>query len=90
MALHPWGKLEMTVNSKEFVDYILNRTTEFTREAKGWKYSIVQTLVKSSTSTPETTADNCIPPNIMERLTRYLNEGPFFVITEAAVAFQSS
>nr|CAG8491328.1 4267_t:CDS:10 [Entrophospora candida] len=83
MALHPWGKSEMTTNSKEFIDYILNRTTESTQKAKGWKYSIVQTLVKSS----ETTTYR-IPPNIMERLVKYLNEGPFFVRTEASVALQ--
>jgi len=83
MALHPWGQTELA-NSKEFIDYILNRTTETTKLGKEWKFTIVQTLVKAHN------AENIIPPNIFDRLTRYLREGPFYVRTEAAVAFESA
>jgi len=83
MALHPWGQTEMS-NSKEFIDYILNRTTETTKLGKEWKFTIVQTLVKAHN------AENIIPPNIFDRLTRYLREGPFYVKTEATVAFESA
>jgi len=83
MALHPWGQTEMT-SSREFIDYILNRTTETTKLGKEWKFTIVQTLVKAHN------AENIIPPNVFDRLTRYLREGPFYVRTEAAVAFESA
>ncbi|RIA97789.1 26S proteasome non-ATPase regulatory subunit 5 [Glomus cerebriforme] len=83
IALHPWGQTEMT-NSKEFIDYILNRTTETTKLGKEWKFTIIQTLVKAPN------AENIIPSNIFDRLTRYLREGPFYVRTEAAVAFETA
>ncbi|CAI2161932.1 15845_t:CDS:10 [Funneliformis geosporum] len=83
MALHPWGQAEMT-NSREFIDYILNRSTETTKLGKEWKFTIVQALVQAPN------AENIIPSNIFDRLTRYLREGPFFVRTEAAVAFESA
>ncbi|GBC09577.1 hypothetical protein RclHR1_00090011 [Rhizophagus clarus] len=83
MALHPWGQTEMS-NSKEFIDYILNRTTETTKLGKEWKFTIVQTLVNAHN------VENIIPPNIFDRLTRYLREGPFYVRTEATVAFESA
>ncbi|CAG8510377.1 4399_t:CDS:10 [Funneliformis caledonium] len=83
MALHPWGQTEMT-NSREFIDYILNRSTETTKLGKEWKFTIIQTLVQAPN------AENIIPSNIFDRLTRYLREGPFFVRTEAAVTFESA
>ncbi|CAG8530247.1 12338_t:CDS:10, partial [Funneliformis mosseae] len=83
MALHPWGQTEMT-NSREFIDYILNRSTETTKLGKEWKFTIIQTLIQAPN------AENIIPSNIFDRLTRYLREGPFFVRTEAAVTFESA
>ncbi|CAG8565717.1 11878_t:CDS:2 [Acaulospora colombiana] len=82
IAIHPWGKIEMS-NSKEFIDYIVNRTTEFSHRGKEWKFSIIQTLC----STPD--AENLIAPKTLERLRQYLREGPFYVRTSGAVALES-
>jgi len=83
MALHPWGQTEMTI-SREFIDYILNRSTETTKLGKEWKFMIIQTLVKAPN------AENIISSNIFDRLTRYLREGPFYMRNEAAVAFANA
>lgn len=80
IASHPWGKIEMS-SSKEFIDYILNRTTESTHKGKEWKYSIVQTLHSDS--------ESYITPEVLERLRKYLREGPFYVRTTATVALES-
>ncbi|CAG8459423.1 2523_t:CDS:10 [Diversispora eburnea] len=80
IASHPWGKIEMS-RSKEFIDYILNRTTESTHKGKEWKYSIVQTLNSNS--------DTIIAPNVLQRLRKYLSEGPFYVRTTTTVALES-
>jgi len=83
MALHAWGRTEMA-NSKEFIEYVLNRNTEFTHKGKEWKFSIVQTLATA----PD--AESLIAPPVLERLMRYIREGPFFVRTGAALAFESA
>jgi len=82
IAIHPWGKIEMS-NSKEFIDYIVDRTTEFSHKGKEWKFSIIKTLC----STPE--AEDLIAPNILGRLRQYLHEGPIYVRTSGAVALES-
>ncbi|CAG8736611.1 13755_t:CDS:10, partial [Acaulospora morrowiae] len=63
IAIHSWGKIEMS-NSKEFIDYIVNRTTEFSHKSCEWKFSIIQTLCSTSD------AENIIAPNVLGRLRR--------------------
>ncbi|CAG8617883.1 13141_t:CDS:10 [Dentiscutata erythropus] len=79
VALHPWGKTEMT-NSHEFIDYIIDRSTESTYKGKEWKFAIIQTLYES----PD--AETLIAPNILEKFRQYLHEGPFYVKSKTAVA----
>ncbi|KAI8879669.1 hypothetical protein K501DRAFT_20662 [Backusella circina FSU 941] len=46
IASHNWG-VERMAQSSEFMDYILDRTTEDTEHGQTWKYAIVQLLVSS-------------------------------------------
>ncbi|CAG8736167.1 2678_t:CDS:10, partial [Gigaspora margarita] len=83
VALHPWGKTEM-VNCKEFIDYIIDRSTESTHKGKEWRFAIIQTLYES----PD--AETLIAPNILERFRQYLHEGPFYVKSKIAVALDNA
>ncbi|RUS22893.1 hypothetical protein BC937DRAFT_95323, partial [Endogone sp. FLAS-F59071] len=83
IAERSWGRKELS-GSKNFIDYILNRTTETTHGGKTWKFSIIQTLVTADD------AEQTIDRPTLDRLTRYVQQGPFFVYTEAAVAMESA
>ncbi|KAH8550626.1 26S proteasome non-ATPase regulatory subunit 5 [Umbelopsis sp. PMI_123] len=81
IATHQWGQRELT-QSRKFLDYILNRTTETTHAGKTWKFSIVKAL----TMTPKAEAN--IEPMALRRLAEYVKQGPFYIHREAAVAME--
>ncbi len=81
LALTLWG--QKTLNEYPgFNEYLLNRSTESTKEAKEEKYNVVQTLVESPT------VQEVFGQPYYTKLRLYEKEGPFYVLTEAAVAFE--
>ena len=67
-----------------FLEYLLDRTTEHgDRPGLEAKYSIVVTLVESST------ARSIVPAELYQRLREYAREGVLYVKLESQVAFES-
>ena len=83
LANLPWG--QRLLNSEAgFTEYLLDRSTEKAKEGKDSKYDIVKILAESPTS-----GDIFGAPYLM-RLRHYVNEGPYYVRVEAAVAFEEA
>jgi 26S proteasome non-ATPase regulatory subunit 5 len=83
LATHIWGHKELAA-FPGFLDYILNRSTEFTKEGKESKYNIVRELVSSPF------IGLSFAPEAVQRLRKFYSEGPYFVTSETAVAFESN
>lgn len=67
-----------------FMQYLLDRSTELEKEGRVAKYDLVKTIANSEC------VNTIVPLNQLELLNRYVNEGPFYMQREAAVAFESS
>ena len=83
IASQKWGQ-HMINNHPGFVEYLLNRDTESTKEGKEAKFEVVRTLVKSET------APEVFDAPVFIRFRHYLKEGPFYQKTEAAVAMEEA
>ncbi|CAH1787157.1 unnamed protein product, partial [Owenia fusiformis] len=79
LAVQPWGQT-MLNNQPGFNEYILNRSTENTKEGKELKFLIAKNLIDSP-SVPEIFGR----PYLL-RLREYHREGPFYVRAQAEVA----
>lgn len=83
MAVLPWA--QTILNSHPgFNEYLLDRSTENTKEGKEAKYVIVKTLAEAPTTT------EIFGRVYLVRLKEYVNEGPFYVRVESSVAFEST
>ena len=83
IALTPWGQ-KMLNSHPGFNEYLLNRSTENSKEGKEAKYNIVKTLVESPT------VQDIFGQPYFLKLKVYVREGPFYILTEAAVALEGS
>ena len=82
IADQPWGQ-QTLLDHPGFVEYVLDRNTEQTREGKDAKFDVIKTLVDSPTTQE-------IFGNVyFVRLREYVNQGPYYVRVEAAVAMES-
>ncbi len=81
IAMVPWGQ-KLLNSHPGFKEYLLNRSTEATKEGKEGKYHIVKTLTNSPT------VQEIFGQPYFIKLKTYENEGPFYVLAEAAVAFE--
>ncbi|XP_064091140.1 26S proteasome non-ATPase regulatory subunit 5-like [Macrobrachium nipponense] len=72
LASMPWGQ-RLIFTEPGLIEYILDRSTESVKEGMEAKWNIVGTLVKSHTSAFP------YPEGYVGKLTKYYNEGPFFV-----------
>ncbi len=81
LALMPWGQ-HILNDHPGFNEYLLDRSTEKTKEGKEGKFDVVTVLVDSPTA-----KDIYGTPYFM-RLKEYHREGRFYIRTEAAVAFE--
>ncbi|CAG2209228.1 PSMD5 [Mytilus edulis] len=81
LALIPWGQKRLC-EFPGFNEYLLDRSTEKSKEAKESKYEIVRTLAESPTS-----MDIFGSPYIVQ-LKAYFLQGPIYVQTESQVAFE--
>lgn len=83
IAKQYWGQQYMN-DLPGFIEYLLDRTTEFDKQGKEMKFEIVRTLAESPTSCE--TLGNIV----VSRMQQYVNDGPFFVKAEVVVAFEGS
>ena len=87
----PFGQEQPVVNNlpgghKTFTDYLITRSTEFSKEGKESKFAIVSELIISPFTITTFGRENYM------KLKQYFKEGPFFVSTndpEPQVAFRS-
>ncbi|CAL1545585.1 unnamed protein product [Lymnaea stagnalis] len=81
LAALPWGQRLMN-NVPGFKEYLLDRSTEHTKEGKDVKFELIKILAHSPTA-----------PDIFGRpyhvkLTEYFNQGPFYVVAQSEVAME--
>ncbi|XP_022328656.1 26S proteasome non-ATPase regulatory subunit 5-like [Crassostrea virginica] len=81
LALQPWGQNLMN-NYPGFNEFLLDRTTEKTKETKESKFAIIKTIAESPTA-----VDIFGQPYIVQVKALAL-QGPFFVQTQSEVAFE--
>ncbi|XP_037551504.1 26S proteasome non-ATPase regulatory subunit 5 [Nematolebias whitei] len=78
-----WGQ-KMMMSTPGFMEFILDRSSGQTKEAKDAKFELVGSLVGSSTA-----AEILGSPNYM-RLKTYLREGPYYVSAVASVSTEGA
>lgn len=81
LALQPWGQHIMN-NHPGFREYLLDRSTEKTKEGKEGKFRVIWTLANSPTS-----SDIFGQPYLIQ-LKAYCSQGPFYVRVQAEVAME--
>ncbi|KAI8368717.1 26S proteasome non-ATPase regulatory subunit 5 [Blakeslea trispora] len=82
IACHTWG-IQNMANSSEFMNYILNRTTEHDEQGQTWKYAIIQTMARAPN------ASNVFG-NHYQQLQVYVRQGAFFRVIEPVAAVENS
>jgi len=83
LASNVWGQKELA-SFPGFLEYILDRSTESTKNGKEAKYSVVRELVVSPFITLSFTRE------AIQRLRSFYKEGPYYVENETAVAFEGA
>ncbi|XP_045203324.2 26S proteasome non-ATPase regulatory subunit 5-like [Mercenaria mercenaria] len=81
LALQPWSQAIMN-SHPGFREYLLDRSTEKSKEGKEGKFAIISTLANSPTS-----AEIFGQPYIVQ-LKAYCSQGPFYVRAQAEVAME--
>ena len=81
MCTHMWGQKEL-VSIPKFLDYLLERATEFDKAGKEAKFAIVRELVTSPFASVSINAEARL------RIRKFYKEGAFFVDTEPTVAVE--
>lgn len=83
IASQLWGQ-KLMMSTPGFMEFILDRSSGQTKEAKDAKFELVGSLVGSSTA-----AEILGSPNYI-RLKIYLREGPYYVSAVAAVGTEGA
>ncbi|GFR93137.1 26S proteasome non-ATPase regulatory subunit 5 [Elysia marginata] len=81
IAALPWGQKVMN-STPGFKEYVLDRTTEHSKEGKEMKFEMVRALADSPTAT-----DILGQPYVIH-LHEYVNQGPFYVAAQSEVAME--
>ena len=81
LALQPWGQLILH-NHPGFREYLLDRSTEKTKEGKDGKYEVVCTLAGSPT------AVEIFGQPYVVQLKAYCSQGPYYVRVQSEVAME--
>ena len=76
-----WGQKNLR-NQAGFMEYILDRSTEQTKEGKAAKFDVVKTLVQSPSS------KDIFGERDHQRLVVHHNEGPYYILVETNVALE--
>ncbi|KAJ0178734.1 hypothetical protein K1T71_005509 [Dendrolimus kikuchii] len=74
---HQWG-FEMVGSIGGFLEYLLDRSVDYTKEAKEMKYDVIRRLANSV----------AFEPNLLIRLQEYVEQGPFYSETNLEVALE--
>lgn len=72
------------IDTPSFMEFILDRSTGQTKEAKDAKFELVGSLVNSSTAAAILGSQHYL------RLKTYLREGPYYVSAVAAVGIEGA
>lgn len=83
IASQPWGQKVM-VSTPSFMEFVLDRSTGQTKEAKDAKFELVGSLVCSSTAAEILGSQHYIS------LKTYLREGPYYVSAVASVSTEGA
>ncbi|KAF6729122.1 26S proteasome non-ATPase regulatory subunit 5 [Oryzias melastigma] len=83
VATQPWGQ-RLMINTPGFMEFILDRSTGQTKEAKDSKFELVGSLAGSSTAAEILGSQHYI------RLKTYLREGPYYVSAVASVSTEGA
>uniref|UniRef100_A0A3Q1FU04 26S proteasome non-ATPase regulatory subunit 5 n=1 Tax=Acanthochromis polyacanthus TaxID=80966 RepID=A0A3Q1FU04_9TELE len=83
IAAQPWGQ-KLMISTPGFMEFILDRSTGQTKEAKDAKFELVGSLASSSTAAEVLGSQNYI------RLKTYLREGPYYVSAVASVGTEGA
>ncbi|PWA26740.1 hypothetical protein CCH79_00001060 [Gambusia affinis] len=83
IASQLWGQ-KMMVNTPGFMEFILDRSTGQSKEAKDAKFELVGSLLGSSTASEILGSQNYI------RLKTYLSEGPYYISAVASVSTEGA
>lgn len=83
IATQPWGQ-KLMISTPSFMEFVLDRSTGQTKEAKDAKFELVGSLVSSSTAAEILGSQHYI------RLKTYLREGPYYVSAVAAVSTEGA
>lgn len=81
MCKHKWGIKELS-NYPHFIDFLVDRNTEATKEGKEWKFSVAETIVQTMNENKD---DKVLDPKYLVQLKAFLKQGPFFVKGEHRV-----
>lgn len=81
LASQPWAQVIMN-NHPGFREYLLDRSTEKTKECKEAKYAVISMITESPT-----VAEIFGQPYVVH-LRVYCNQGPFYVRAQAEVAME--
>ncbi|CAH2105570.1 unnamed protein product [Euphydryas editha] len=74
---HQWGE-ELVARTAGFIEYLLDRTADYTKESKEAKYKIIKRLSNSK----------AFDENIITRLQKYVEQGPFYTELSTQVAME--
>ncbi|XP_029371978.1 26S proteasome non-ATPase regulatory subunit 5 isoform X2 [Echeneis naucrates] len=83
IATQPWGQ-KLMISTPGFIEFVLDRSTGQTKEAKDTKFELVGSLVSSSTAAEILGSQNYI------NLKTYLREGPYYVSAVALVSTEGA
>lgn len=83
IASQPWGQ-RLMISTPSFMEFVLDRSTGPTKEAKDAKFELVGSLVCSSTAAEILGSEHYI------RLKTYLREGPYYVSAVASVSTEGA
>ncbi|KAM3599662.1 uncharacterized protein V6R79_009264 [Siganus canaliculatus] len=83
IAAQPWGQ-RLMINTPGFMEFILDRSTGQTKEAKDAKFDLVGALVCSSSAAEILGSQSYI------LLKTYLREGPYYVTAVASVSTEGA
>uniref|UniRef100_A0A672HTK3 26S proteasome non-ATPase regulatory subunit 5 n=1 Tax=Salarias fasciatus TaxID=181472 RepID=A0A672HTK3_SALFA len=83
IAAQPWGQ-RLMISTPGFVEFVLDRSTGQTKEAKDAKFELVGALACSSTAAEILGSQHFI------RLKAYLREGPYYVSAVASVGTEGA
>lgn len=83
IASQVWGAKELA-SFPGFLEYLLDRSTETTKEGKECKFALVEALIKSPI------IEDIYNVEAMFQLREYYKMGPFYVPTEASVVYEGA